>query len=82
MSVQLIKPTKEAMENPEVAFQVVMRLYESALAAQTAAGKTSIVDLGARTDHPGAPPLGVVYLYTIAGALYARTATAPTLLAA
>lgn len=77
----LIKPTAASLKNEEQTLLILLRLYEAVTGLVQAAARTAVIDLGARTDDPGVPPTGVVYLYTIGGALYARTAIAPYLLA-
>jgi hypothetical protein len=81
MASSLIKPSGEALADPEQALLILMRLYEAVDAIQKVAAALSVVNLGALTADPGAPPPGKVYTYTIKGSLYARTATAPYLLA-
>lgn len=82
MATTLVKPTAEALKDPEQALRITLRLYEAVQALQNAATSSSIVNLGARTTDPGPPPTGVVYQYTIGGSYYVRTATAPYLVAA
>lgn len=78
----LRKPTAEAVAKPDVLLALLMSFFEALQETQKAAQAARVVDLGAQTGDPGAPPSGVVYLYTVSGSLWARTATAPTLLAA
>lgn len=73
--MSLRKPTSETATNPAQLLTVLVGLYE-AIAALQAVQNSSIKLLGAVPKDPGKPPVGTVYLYTIAGSLYARTTTA------
>lgn len=82
MADALVKPTAAALEDPEQLLRIIMRLYDAVTEIQTGAARASVMFIVARSVDPGVPPVGKVYVYSWQGALYARTATAPTLLAA
>lgn len=80
-SVSLRKPDAGTVKNTDQLLTVLVGLYEGVQALQ-AAQNTSIRLLGALAADPAMPPAGVVFIYTLAGSLKARTATGITVLAA
>lgn len=76
MATNLIKPDARSIANPDQLLVMQLRVWEALSELQAAAARSTVIDLGAVTTDPGAPPSGKVYVYTIAGSYYARTATA------
>lgn len=72
----LIKPSADSLSDPRQALSIVLKLYDALIELQQQAAKSSIINLGARSEDPGKPPPGVVYEYTLNGSLKVRTATA------
>lgn len=73
----VFKPDGGTVRDP---LNFMVRVYEAIVELQ-ARTTTPFVFLGSRTADPGPPPAGKVYVYTINGSAYMRTATQQTLVA-